>query len=135
MNGELEELSEKEKEQRKNDQIAYRKKQSASNLFLFVGTICEIIIALAIIVVFFLLSVLLLSRVFHFSEEATSLLFNIFLAIDFIGGLACGFFVYRALGRWLIRKWNLHEKLREDVLNHFKTRKEYKEYYEKKKQR
>ena len=37
MNGEMEEFSEQEKERRKNDQIAYRKKQKTSNTFLFFG--------------------------------------------------------------------------------------------------
>ena len=135
MNGEMDELSEQERERRKNDQIAYRKKQKASNLFLFGGTLCEIVIALVIIIVFFLLTVLLLSRVLHLSDEASTIVFQIMLAVDFIGGLVCGFFVYKKLGRWVIRKWNLQEKLREDVLNQFKTHKEFKEYYENKNKR
>ena len=135
MNGEMDEFDEKEKERRKNDQIAYRKKQSASNTFLFFGTICEIIISFAIIVVLFLLSLLLLAKVFKFPDDVNTVVFNILLIVDFVGGLALGFFLYRKLGRWVIRKWNLQEKLRDDVLNQFKTFKEYKETHSKTKTR
>ena len=106
MNGEMDELDEKEREKRKNDQIEYRKKQKASNTFLFLGTICEVILCFGFVFVFFIISILI-----------------------------SGFFVYRTLGRLVIKKMNLKEKLREDVLNQFKTRKEFKADYEKKKNR
>ena len=83
----------------------------------------------------FVISVILLARVFHFPDNVSSVLFNIFLVIDFVGGLAGGFFIYKVIGRWVINKWNLKDKLRDDVLNQFKTTKEFKEDYEKKNQR
>ena len=135
MNGELDELSEKEREKRKEDQIAFRNKQKTSRIFLLIGTICEIIISLAVIIFLFVISVILLARVFHFPDNVSSVLFNIFLVIDFVGGLAGGFFIYKVIGRWVINKWNLKDKLRDDVLNQFKTTKEFKEDYEKKNQR
>ena len=135
MNGEMDELDEKEREKRKQDQIAYRKKQSTSNLFLFIGTICEIIISLAFVLLLFLISVVLLYRLLNLPENVTAIVFNILLIVDFIGGLVLGFKVYKRIGRWVINKWELKDKLREDVLNQFKTAKEFKEYYEKKKQR
>lgn len=135
MNGELEEFDEKEKERRRNDQISYRQRQNNSNLFLFVGIIFEIIISLAFVFLFFILSILICARVESVSPDSVSVLYNILLIVSFIGGLALGFFVYRRLGRFVIRKFKLHEKLRDDVLNQFKTRKEYKEFYEKKKSR
>ena len=135
MNGEMDEFDEKERERRKNDQIAYRNTKSTSNLFLFIGTILEIVISFAIIIIFILISVLLLSRVFDFPENVTTTLFQILLVIDFIGGLACGFVVYKKLGRWVIKKWQLEDKLRDDVLNQFKTRKEYKDDFESKNKR
>ena len=135
MNGEMDELDEKEREKRKNDQIAYRKKQNTSNLFLFFGTICEIVISLAFVLLLFLISVILLYRILSLPDNVTSIIFNILLIVSFIGGLVLGFKVYKRLGRWVINKWELKDKLREDVLNQFKTAKEFKEYYEKKKQR
>ena len=132
MNGEMDELDEKEREKRKNDQIEYRKKQKASNTFLFLGTICEVILCFGFVFVFFIISILIVAKV---PESAQQIVYNILMIVSFLGGLVSGFFVYRTLGRLVIKKFKLDEKLREDVLNQFKTRKEFKEYYEKKKQR
>ena len=132
MNGEMEEMDEKEREKRKNDQIEYRNRQKTSNLFLFIGTICEIILSLAFVFIYFVLAVLIVARI---PEGAQQIVYNILLIIAFIGGLASGFFIYRTLGRLIIDKKGLKDKLREDVLNQFKTRKEFKEDYEKKRNR
>lgn len=135
MNGNMDELDEKEKEQRKNDQIAYCKKQSTSNLFLVIGTICEIIISLVMVFAYFLLVTFICYRILHLSEDVIAIIFNVLLIVAFIGGLATGFFIYRKLGRLVIKKLNLEDKLREDVLNQFKTRKEYEETVRNKKSR
>ena len=132
MNGEMDELDEKEREKRKNDQIEYRKKQKASNTFLFLGTICEVILCFGFVFVFFIISILIVAKV---PESAQQIVYNILMIISFLCGLVSGFFVYRTLGRLVIKKMNLKEKLREDVLNQFKTRKEFKTDYEKKKNR
>ena len=135
MNGNMDELDEKEKEQRKKDQIAYRKKQSTSNLFLLFGTIIEIVISLVMVFAYFLLVTFICYRVLHLTEDVIAIIFNILLIIAFIGGLATGFFIYRRLGRLVIKKFKLEENLREDVLNQFKTRKEYEETVKNKKTR
>ena len=132
MDGKLDEIDEKEKEKRKNDQIEYRNKQKTSNLFLFIGTICEILISLAFVFVYFVLSVLITTKI---PESAQQIVYNILLIVAFLGGLVSGFFVYKMLGRLVIRKMNLKDKLRDDVLNQFKTRSEFKTDYEKKRQR
>lgn len=132
MNGNMDELDEKEREKRKNDQIEYRNKQKASNLFLLLGTICEVILCFGFVLLFFIISVIITSRV---PENAQQIVYNILMILSFLGGLVLGFFIYRRLGRFVIKKMKLEEKLREDVLNQFKTRKEFKEYYEKKKNR
>lgn len=132
MNGEMDELDEKEREKRKQDQIQYRTIQKTSRNFLFFGTICEIIISLAFVFVYFILSVIIASKM---PESAQQIVYNILLIVAFIGGLASGFFVYKRLGRLVINKMNLKDKLREDVLNQFKTHKEFKADYEKKQQR
>ena len=132
MNGEMDEFDEKERERRKNDQISYRNKQKISNLFLFIGTVCEIIISFLFVIIFFILSVLITTII---PESAQSIVYNILLILSFVGGIALGFFVYRALGRLIIEKSNLKTKLREDILNQFKTLKEFKADQEKKKHR
>ena len=131
MNGEMEEMDEKELEKRKQDKIDYRKKQSTSNLFLFVGTVCEIILSFVFVLIYFILSILITSKL---PESAQSIVYNILLILSFVGGIASGFFVYRGLGRIIIEKGNLKSKLRQDVLNQFKTLKEFKADQENKKQ-
>ena len=135
MNGEMEEFDEKEKERRKQDQIEYRKKQSTSNTFLFFGTIIEIVITLVIVLGLVLLDAVILLKWMNLPETVKGNVFQFTSVACLIGGIILGFMTYKALGRLVIRKLHLEDKLREDVLNQFKTRKEYKEYYEKKQQR
>ncbi len=132
MNGEMDELDEKEREKRKNDQIEYRNRQKTSNLFLFLGTVFEIVISMAFVLLYFIIAVVITSKL---PESAQQVTYNILMILAFLGGLVSGFFVYRFLGRLVIKKLKLEDKLREDVLNQFKTHKEYKADYEKKKNR
>ena len=127
MNGEMNDFDEQELERRKKDQIAYREKKKTSNMFLFVGTICEVLIAFLLILVLFILSAFIVYRLLDgIDTDTQTVIFNILLVITFVGGLAGGFFIYRALGRFVIKKFKLQDKLREDVLNQFKTTKEVK---------
>ena len=135
MNGQMEEFDEQEKERRKNDQIAYRKKQSASNTFLFFGTLLEILISFVMVFAIILFAIFICAKVLHLSDKVMSVVYQIILIGGFIGGLVLGFFIYRKLGRWVINKWNLKDKLRDDVLNQFQTLKEFKESYENKRSR
>ena len=132
MNGEMDELDEKERERRKQDQIEYRNMQKTSRLFLFFGTVCEIIITMAFVFLYFILAVVIVSKL---PESAQQITYNILMILAFLGGLVSGFFVYRSLGRLVIKKMKLEDKLREDVLNQFKSRKEFKADYEKKRNR
>ena len=132
MNGEMDELDEKEREKRKQDQIEYRNMQKTSRLFLFFGTVCEIIITMAFVFLYFILAVVIVSKL---PESAQQITYNILMILAFLGGLVSGFFVYRSLGRLVIKKMKLEDKLREDVLNQFKSRKEFKADYEKKRNR
>ena len=132
MNGEMDELDEKEREKRKNDQIEYRNRQKTSNLFLFLGTVFEIVISMAFVLLYFIIAVVITSKL---PESAQQITYNILMILAFLGGLVSGFFVYRFLGRLVIKKMKLEDKLREDVLNQFKTHKEFKADYEKKKNR
>ena len=136
MEGQFEELDEKEREKRRNDQIAYRNKKKTSNTFLFIGTICEVIICFVCGMLLFLLSAVIVYRVFgNFSDDTKTVIFNILLVITFIGGLTGGFFIYRTLGRLVIKKLNLKDKLKEEVVNQFKTRKEFRADYQKQQQK
>ena len=135
MNGEMDEFDEKEKERRKKDQIEYRTKQKTSNIFLFFGTIFEIIITLTIVMALVLLEAIIILKWMNLPDNVKGNVFQFVSVAGLIGGIVLGFMTYKALGRLVIKKFHLEDKLREDVLNQFKTRKEYKEYYEKKQQR
>lgn len=135
MNGEMEEMDEKEKERRKQSQIAYNKKKSTSNLFLFVGTILEIIISLACVMGLVLLVAVIILKWLNLPDTLKGTLFNIFSVVALIGGLFLGFIIYKSIGHWVIKKFQLEDKLKEEVVNQFKTRKEFKEYYNNKQQR
>ena len=45
-----------------------------------------------------------------------------------VASIVIGFNLYKAFGRFLIKKFDLEEKMLESVVFHFKTRKEQKEY-------
>lgn len=134
MNGEMDEFDEKEKERRKQEQIAYRNRKNTTNLFLIVGTIAEVIITFTIVMALVLLTVLIIQKI-NLDDTVKANIFQFAAIADLIGGIILGLNIYKALGRWVIKKWNLQDKLREDTLIHFKTRKEYKEYYEKQQHR
>ena len=127
-------FDEKEKERRKQEQIAYRNRKNTTNLFLIVGTIVEVIITFTIVMALVLLTVLIIQKI-NLDDTVKANIFQFAAIADLIGGIILGLNIYKALGRWVIKKWNLQDKLREDTLIHFKTRKEYKEYYEKQQHR
>ncbi len=135
MNGEMEEFDAQEQESRKRDQIEFRKKKNTSNIFLFFGTIFEILITLVIVLGLVLLEAVIILKWMNLPDTVKGNVFQFVSVAALIGGIVLGFMVYKALGRLVIKKFHLEDKLREDVLNQFKTRSEYKEYYEKKQQR
>ncbi len=134
MNGEMEEFDEKEKERRRKEQIEFRNRKNTTNLFLVLGTIIEIIITFTIVMVLVLLTVLIIQKI-NLDDTVKGNIFQFVAIADLIGGIILGLNIYKAIGRWVIKKWKLQDKLREDTLIHFKTRKEYKEYYEKQQHR
>lgn len=135
MNGEMEEFDAQEQERRKRDQIEFRKKKKTSNIFLFFGTIFEILITLVIVLGLVLLEAVIILKWMNLPDTVKGNVFQFVSVAALIGGIVLGFIVYKALGRLVIKKFHLEDKLREDVLNQFKTRKEYKDSYEKKQQR
>lgn len=113
------ELDKAEQERRKKDQIEYRNKKRFSTLFLTLGSIFEIIETLIIIFAGVILSSLLIFRVFHLPTDQSSIVFSIVLIAIFIGGLVLGFIIYKKVVGWVIRKFNLQEKLNDEVVSHY----------------
>lgn len=124
MNNEMEEFDEKEKARRRNDQIEYRNKKRASNGFLFWFTIFEIIETFVIVIIFTILS-LLITNYLPVADNVKSIVFQILTIASLVGGIVLGIYIYRIVGRWYIKKFNLKEKLSDDVYRQFKTKEEY----------
>lgn len=127
MGGRFEELDAKEEEKRKQDKIEYSKKKRTSNLFLVCITLFEIVETAILVILFLIISALLVYKVFHLTDNAGSLATSILFILSFIGAFILGVYIYRKVGRWAIKKWNLQEKLKPDVLNQFKTKEQLEE--------
>ena len=114
------ELEEKKAAEKKQAAVDWRNKQKNSHRFMFFGTIVEILASIAIIFVLFILTALLLFRVFHAGESAVGqTIFMVLTLVIFLAGIVGGFFIYKAIARWVIIKFNLQDKLLKDVLQHY----------------
>lgn len=120
------ELDEEEKARRKADVIKRRKLNKNSRLFMVGMSIFEIIVTLAIIIVLFLALAFVMFRLFKATGPAAQIVFEVLSIIIFIGGMVLGFFVYKAFAKWVIKKYNLYEKINKDVLEHYKSKEEQK---------
>ena len=118
----FEDLDEKVKEQRKKDAVDYRTKKKNSNLFLFCGSIFEVVETILIIMVLFIVFSFLMFRVFNATGDIGQKIFSIMTIVIFVGGLVLGFIVYKKVLGWVIEKFNLEDKLSKEVLDHYKKR-------------
>lgn len=120
------ELDEEERLRRKADVIKRRTMNKNSRLFMVGMSIFEIIVTLAIIIVLFLLLAVIVFRLFKATGPAAQIVFEVLSIIIFIGGMVLGFFIYKAFAKWVIKKFNLYEKINKDVLEHYKSKEEQK---------
>lgn len=114
-----EELDEAEKERRKKAMIEYRSKKRFSAIFMTVASICEIIMTLVIIIAIFVVIAFISTRLPNVSEKAAAWINTIGIFFSFFGGLFIGFVLYKKLVCVVINKFNLEDKLIDDVLNHY----------------
>lgn len=126
--GKFDELDEAEKARRKNEEIAYRNKKRTSRMLVFFGSIFEVIETLFIIIVLFIGFAILFQKLFGESQTAAKF-FSVFTIIIFFGGLFLGFIIYRKLMQIVINKFNLRDKLTDEVLKQYdkKTREQMEE--------
>lgn len=115
--GKFDEFDEAEKERRKREEIAYRNKKRNSRLLVFFGSVFEVIETLFIIIALFLGSAALFSRIL--SAELFAKVYSIITIVVFFGGLFLGFIIYKSLMQFVINKFNLREKLTDEVLQHY----------------
>lgn len=111
------ELDEAEKERRKKDAVEFRNKKKNSNLFLFLGSIFEIVVSLIIILALFLFFLAVLSRILP--ANIFEKVYPITTLISFFGGLFLGFMIYRKLAQFIIEKYNLKDKITDEVYKHY----------------
>lgn len=114
-----ENLSEDEKERRKQQQIEYRNKKRFSSVFLFIATIFEIIETFLIILVLIVGSIALVTRFVDVSSALFSNILGIIIIVFSLGGLVIGFIIYKKAMGWAINKFNLKDKLLDDVTSHY----------------
>lgn len=111
------ELDEAEKERRKKEAVEFRNRKRNSNLFLFLGSLFEIIVSLIIILGLFLFFLAVLSRILP--ANIFEKVYPITTLISFFGGLFLGFMVYRKLAQFIIEKYNLKDKITDEVYKHY----------------
>ena len=118
----MEELDEEEKRRRK-EQIEYRNKKRNSNLFTFIATIFEIIETAAIVFFFIILTNFIIDKI-NVSEKLQSIISSVLLIASFFGGLGLGFFIFKKLMGFVIRKFKLEDKLLDSITVHYLKSKE-----------
>lgn len=114
-----ENLSEDEKEKRKQQQIEYRNKKRFSSVFLFIATIFEIIETFLIILVLIVGAIAFVTRFVDVSSALFSNILGIIIIVFSLGGLVIGFIIYKKAMGWAINKFNLKDKLLDDVTSHY----------------
>ena len=111
-----------ERLERQKKELELRAKKRNSRLFLFIGSIFEIIetfVVITLLIVFFSFLVL---RVFKLPEAATTTIMQFSTVVSFIGGLFLGFMIYKNCANFVIEKFNLTDKLSDEILGHYSKR-------------
>ncbi|MBP5519836.1 MAG: hypothetical protein J6X84_04580 [Treponema sp.] len=115
----MSEIDNEERELRRKKEIEFRIKQRNSRIFLFFGSVFEIVETIAVILGLFVFFSLLIFRVFNLPEEAAKTIYQASTIIAFVGGLFLGFLIYKNCARFVIEKFKLSDKLTSEVLGHY----------------
>ncbi|MBR1638545.1 MAG: hypothetical protein IJ688_04075 [Treponema sp.] len=115
----MEDLDEETRAQRKKEQIEYRNRKKTSTIFMLAASAFEIIETLVIIIALFVLMSFLVFKVLDANQPWVQLLFQISLIVIFIGGIVLGFFIYKKVMKWAIKKFKLEDILLDDVKRHY----------------
>lgn len=126
---EMQDLDDKEKARRKKEQVEWRTKKNTSNTFMFLTTLVNIAISIILMVVLTLFASFILFRVFDAESSAIQVAFPIVMIAIFVGSMIIGFILYKQVARFFIKKFKLGDKLLDEVLNHYKSKKQTLEEY------
>ena len=116
------EEAKQERIERQQQELERRAKARNSRIFLFFGSLFEIIETLAVIILLFIFFSLLIFRVFQLPEATARTVFQFSTIVSFIGGLFLGFMIYKTAANFVIEKFNLTDKLSNEVLGHYSKR-------------
>ena len=111
-----------ERLERQKKELELREKKRNSRLFLFFGSIFEIIETFVLIMLLFAFFFVLIFKLFKVPESAAGTIYQFSTIVSFIGGLFLGFVVYRACANFVIEKFNLSDKLTYEILGHYSKR-------------
>ena len=111
-----------EREARQKKELELRAKKRNSRIFLFFGSIFEIVETLAVVFLLFVFFSLLVFIVFNLPEAAARTVFQFCTIVSFIGGLFLGFMIYKSVANLVIEKFNLTDKLTNEILGHYSKR-------------
>ena len=115
----MDNLNEEEKARHKQQQVEYRNKKRFSSIFLFIATIFEIIETFIIILLLIIGSIALTTRFVDVNSALFSNILGIIIIVFSLGGLVIGFIIYKKAMGWAINKFNLKDKLLDDVTSHY----------------
>ena len=115
----MDNLNEEEKARHKQQQVEYRNKKRFSSIFLFIATIFEIIETFIIILLLIIGSIAITTRFVDVNSALFSNILGIIIIVFSLGGLVIGFIIYKKAMGWAINKFNLQDKLLEDVTSHY----------------
>ena len=115
----MDNLNEKEKARHKQQQVEYRNKKRFSSIFLFIATIFEIIETFIIILLLIIGSIAITTRFVDVNSTLFSNILGIIIIVFSLGGLVIGFIIYKKAMGWAINKFNLKDKLLDDVTSHY----------------
>lgn len=115
----MDNLNEEEKARHKQQQVEYRNKKRFSSFFLFIATIFEIIETFIIILLLIIGSIAITTRFVDVNSALFSNILGIIIIVFSLGGLVIGFIIYKKAMGWAINKFNLKDKLLDDVTSHY----------------
>lgn len=110
---------EEERLRRKKEAVEYRTKKTRSTIFMLCASVFEIVETLILMLALFILTAFILFRVCDPNQHYVQVLFEVLSIVIFLGSMIGGFFIYKAVIRWVIKKFNLIEKLSDDVVSHY----------------
>ena len=97
----------------------YRYPKLFSSIFLFIATIFEIIETFIIILLLIIGSIAITTRFVDVNSALFSNILGIIIIVFSLGGLVIGFIIYKKAMGWAIKKFNLKDKLLDDVTSHY----------------